>query len=54
MAKLESVSKRHNDDNTEPIRFAPFESLKEAMESRKQKPTGTRRGTETVRSAELH
>lgn len=34
---MRALSKRHNGDNTEPSRFTPFESLKEAVESRKQK-----------------
>lgn len=37
---LRALSKRHIGDNTEPIRVTPFESLKEAVESRKQKQEG--------------
>lgn len=38
---------KDNGDNIEPIRFTPFESLKEAAESKKQKQQGTRRGADS-------
>lgn len=37
---MRALSKRNNGDNTEPIRVTPFESWKEAVESRKQKQEG--------------
>lgn len=51
---LRALSQKRNADNTEPIRFAPFESLKEAAENRKQKQKGTASGIGTARSTEPH